>query len=148
MFFIYVRISSSAMQLICNESATEDGGCSVVLLMYCSSLVTSVRVGSGRWQLRSPAVVSAPSRPQHCRCMMLHADLQISWLQGTAACRAREYGRDSDESGSAAWRGELPSPVMMNATAAANIATANTSSAAAGEIDKATLYRALAQVLT
>ena len=32
------------MQLICNESATEDGGCSVVLLMYCSSWVTSVRV--------------------------------------------------------------------------------------------------------
>ena len=71
-------MSLNAMQLICNESATEDGGCSVVLLMYCSSLVTSVRVGSGRWQLRSPAVVSAPSRPQHCRCMMLHADLQIS----------------------------------------------------------------------
>ena len=66
--------------------ATEDGGCSVVLLMYCSSLVTSVRVGSGRWQLRSPAVVSAPSRPQHCRCMMLHADLQISWLQDAAHC--------------------------------------------------------------
>ena len=37
-------MSLSAMQLICNGSATEDGGCSVVLLMYCSSLVTSVRV--------------------------------------------------------------------------------------------------------
>lgn len=110
-------MSLSAMQLICNESATEDGGCSVVLLMYCSSWVTSdqcqsVRVGSGSWGLHqwsrlrhAPNTAAAWCCMQTCRsadCRALQhaeaestADTVMWWVR--FRCVTRRAAKPHDE---------------------------------------------------